>query len=123
MTSTDFLIIEPFLRDAIQARTLQAAFELGIIDTLESTAGLSESQLLRGRACDAAGGRFLFQILAKSGVVNLDGESIQLTETFRSALRFRDLLKFNETTLKNLPLHEELLDWIHTAPNPIQKSA
>jgi SAM-dependent methyltransferase len=92
MTSTDFLIIEPFLRDAIQARTLQAAFELGIIDTLESTAGLSESQLLRGRACDAAGGRFLFQILAKSGVVNLDGESIQLTETFRSALRFRDLL-------------------------------
>jgi tryptophan halogenase len=35
----------------------------------------------------------------------------------------RDLLKFNETTLKNLPLHEELLDWIHTAPNPIQKSA
>ena len=35
----------------------------------------------------------------------------------------RDLLKFNETTLKNLPLHEELLDWIHTAPNPVQKSA
>ena len=35
----------------------------------------------------------------------------------------RDLLKFNESTLKNLPLHEELLDWIHTAPNPVQKSA
>ena len=35
----------------------------------------------------------------------------------------RDLLKFNETTLKNLPLHEELLDWIHTAPNAVQKSA
>lgn len=35
----------------------------------------------------------------------------------------RDLLKFNETTLKNLPLHEELLDWIHTTPNPVQKSA
>ncbi len=34
-----------------------------------------------------------------------------------------NLLKFNETTLKNLPLHEELLDWIHTAPNPVQKSA
>lgn len=35
----------------------------------------------------------------------------------------RDLLKFNEAMLKNLPLHEELLDWIHTTPNPIQKSA
>lgn len=92
MTSTDFLIIEPFLRDAIQARTLQAAFELGIIDVLESNAAVSESQLLRGRACDAAGGRFLLQILARSGVVQINGESIELTTTFRSALRFRDLL-------------------------------
>ena len=92
MTSTDFLIVEPYLHDAIQARTLQAAFELGIIDALESNAGLPESQLLRGRACDAAGGRFLLQVLARSGVVIINGESIQLTETFRSALRFRDLL-------------------------------
>ena len=92
MTSTDFLIIEPYLHDAIQARTLQAAFELGIIDALESNAGLPESQLLRGRACDAAGGRFLLQVLARSGVVQINSESIQLTETFRSALRFRDLL-------------------------------
>ena len=92
MTSTDFLMIEPFLHDAIQARALQAAFELGIIDALESIAHPSESQLLRARACDAAGGRFLLQVLAKSGVLHIHGESIQLTETFRSALRFRDLL-------------------------------
>ena len=92
MTSTDFLIIEPYLHDAIQARTLQAAFELGIIDALESTDGLSESQLLRGRACDAAGGRFLLQVLARSGVVHINGATVQLTQTFRSALRFRDLL-------------------------------
>ena len=92
MTSTDFLIIEPFLHDAIQARTLQAAFELGVIDALESNVCLSESQLLRGRSCDAAGGRFLLQVLARSGVVQLKNESVQLTESFRSALRFRDLL-------------------------------
>ena len=92
MTTTDFLIIEPFLHDAIQARTLQAAFELGIIDALESSANVPVSQLLRGRSCDAAGGKFLLQVLARSGVVQLDGASVQLTETFRSALRFRDLL-------------------------------
>ena len=92
MTSTDFLIIEPFLHDAIQARTLQAAFELGIIDALEPNSCLPESQLLRNRACDTAGGRFLLQVLARSGVVSIIGESIELTETFRSALRFRDLL-------------------------------
>lgn len=92
MTSTDFLIIEPFLHDAIQARTLQAAFELGIIEALESNVQLSESQLLRGRPCDAAGGRFLLQVLARSGVVQINEDSIKLTQTFRSALRFRDLL-------------------------------
>ena len=92
MSSTDFLIIEQFLHDAIQARTLQAAFELGIIDVLESGAGLSESQILRGRNCDVAGGRFLLQVLARSGVVEISPESIRLTETFQSALRFRELL-------------------------------
>ncbi len=92
MTSTDFLIIEPFLHDAIQARTLQAAFELGIIDVLQSNACLSEPELLRGRSCDAAGGKFLLQVLARSGVVQFSFESVRLTETFRSALRFRDLL-------------------------------
>lgn len=92
MTTTDFLIIEPFLHDAIQARTLQAAFELGIIDALESSANVPVSQLLRGRSCDAAGGKFLLQVLARSGVAQYDGASAQLTETFRSALRYRDLL-------------------------------
>ena len=92
MSAAEFLIIEQFLHDAIQARTLQAAFELGIIDALESNVSLSESQILRGRGCDVAGGRFLLQVLARSGVVDITPESIRLTETFRSALRFRDLL-------------------------------
>lgn len=92
MTSTDFLIIEPYLHDAIQARTLLAAFDLGIIDALESNSSPAESQLLRGRACDAAGGRFLLHVLARSGILHINGEVIQLTEAFRSALRFRDLL-------------------------------
>ena len=35
----------------------------------------------------------------------------------------RSLLKTNEATLKDLPLHEELLDWIHTEPNGLQRSA
>lgn len=35
----------------------------------------------------------------------------------------RSLLKSNEAALKDLPLHEELLDWIHTAQNGQQKSA
>ena len=35
----------------------------------------------------------------------------------------RSLLKSNEATLKDLPLHEELLDWIHAERNGLQRSA
>ncbi len=35
----------------------------------------------------------------------------------------RSLLKSNEAALKDLPLHEELLDWIHTPQSGQQKSA
>jgi len=35
----------------------------------------------------------------------------------------RSILKANESALKDLPLHEELLDWIHTGQNGLQKSA
>jgi hypothetical protein len=39
----------------------------------------------------------------------------------QSALRA--LLKSNESALKDLPLHEELLDWIHMGQGGLQKSA
>ena len=45
--STDYLIIEPFLHDALQARTLQAAFDLGIIDRLAAREVVGQSQLFR----------------------------------------------------------------------------
>ncbi len=35
----------------------------------------------------------------------------------------RALLKSNESALKDLPLHEELLDWIHMGQSGLQKSA
>ncbi len=35
----------------------------------------------------------------------------------------RSLLKSNEATLKDLPLHEDLLDWIHPEHNGLQRSA
>jgi ubiquinone/menaquinone biosynthesis C-methylase UbiE len=108
MTSTDFLIIEPFLHDAIQARTLQAAFELGIIDALESNACLPESQVLRGRSCDSAGGRFLLQVLARSGVVQLNDKSVQFSELVAADFfnRMPQLLSSSEEFMETSKLFE-----------------
>ncbi|MDG1896558.1 MAG: methyltransferase [Fuerstiella sp.] len=99
--SRDYLIIEQFLIDALQARALQAAFDLQIIDALADIDEMSVDGLLRGRNCDFRGGQFLLQMLAQNDVVATaaaggqrfrDGDSVRLTDVFRRALPFRDLL-------------------------------
>ena len=91
--SPDYLIIEPFLQDALQARTLQAAFDLGIIDVVAECGELPQSEVFRNRACDAAGARFLVEVLSKAGVFHVTEQRIGLTPGFRDALRFRELLQ------------------------------
>lgn len=109
--TTDYLIIEPFLRDALQARTLQAAFDLGVIDRLATRGAVAQSQLFRNLACDAAGARFLVEVLTKAGVVSVSGGTVDasdagnqatdvprspdvtLTPAFKAALKYRDLLQ------------------------------
>jgi hypothetical protein len=71
---------------------LQAAFELGLIDTLLTSGPLLSTQLFRNRPCDSAGGRFLVQVLIKAGVFSLIDDRIQLTPIFERALNYRDLL-------------------------------
>lgn len=90
--SHDFLIIEPFLTDALQARALQAAFELSIIDALIDDQNLTQERLLAGRNCDQHGGQFLLQMLTRNHVIAIDDGHVRLTDVFRKALQFRDLL-------------------------------
>lgn len=88
----EYLNIEPFLTDALQARALQAAFELDIIDALESEHEICVNKLLQGRNCDEDGGRFLLQMLTRANVAAVDSDRVRLTTDFRSALAFRDIL-------------------------------
>ena len=99
--SAEYLIIEPFLTDALQARALQAAFDLGIIDGIANTAECDVASVLKDRDCDLQGGIFLMQMLAKSGVLQVHQAmaaewghqtQVRLTDRFRKALPFRDLL-------------------------------
>ena len=85
--STDYLIIEPFLHDALQARTLQAAFDMGVIERLEAREVVVQSQLFRNLACDAAGAQFLVDVLTKAAVFRVTGRSqIDVANLSREAL-------------------------------------
>ena len=57
-----FFIVDEFLHDALPARALQAAFELGIIDQL-AAADMAEGELEFGGKADRAGADFLLQML------------------------------------------------------------
>lgn len=93
MAVRDYLIVEEFLRDAMHARVLQAAFDLGVIDRLAEHTPLPAQSLWDEQRVDTAGGRFLLQMLVASGVLKLVGDVVHLTEKFRDALLFRDLLQ------------------------------
>lgn len=90
--SLDYLIIEQFLTDALKARALQAAFDLSMIDALANAHSIAEPQLSAGKQCDVQGGRFLLQMLASNNVVSMEHGKVSLTDDFRKALPFRDLL-------------------------------
>lgn len=90
--TTDYLRIEPWLQDALPARALQAAFESGVIDVLESQASVTEPQLRRVAQCDEAGLRCLLQVLVQSGVIETFASPYQLTQAFRAVLPYRDLI-------------------------------
>lgn len=94
--SRDYLIIEQFLTDALQARALQAAFDLAVIDALidasNNNRAIDAEHLFAQRNCDPKGGQFLLQMLLSNQVIKLKDGLVSLTDTFSEAVRFRDLL-------------------------------
>ena len=91
--SRDYLIIEDFLQDALQARALQAAFELGIVDRLANNSPCAATAVFETADVDQLGSSFLQQMLVAGGVIEVDSEEICLTEHFCRALPFRDVLE------------------------------
>ena len=61
--SRDYLIIEDFLQDALQARALQAAFELGIVDRLANNSPCAATAVFETADVDQLGSSFLQQML------------------------------------------------------------
>ena len=89
--STDYLCIEPFLRDAVPGRILELAYSCGLIDALAEAVPPAESSL--PAPGDAAGRAFMLQNLQAAGVIERCGATgkLGLTAAFRGTRPYQEL--------------------------------
>jgi hypothetical protein len=88
----EYLCVDDFLCGLLEARALATALELTLIDRLLEPApvAIDDAASIVG---EARGSRLLLDLLAANHVVEIDGPHVRLTNRFRVALRFRDLLE------------------------------
>lgn len=85
----EYLCVDEFLRDFLSVQALATAFTLELIDLLAERQVVRVSEL-HG---DVRGLRLLLDVLRSSSVVEENGGEITLSDRFRRALQFRDLLE------------------------------
>lgn len=88
----EYLCVDDFLTTLSAGRTLKSAFELGIIDAID-TSPQPFDQLYPQTRCPANSVQLLLQLLISIGVLTHTVEGYDLTASFTQALRFRDLLE------------------------------
>src|SRR3954470_5113113 len=91
--SFDYLRVDRFLDTALHARALATAFELGLIDALATGAVATTEDVQRTIGADRFGVDLLIGILRASGVVAVQTDCIRLSDDFRQALAYRDLIE------------------------------
>jgi len=88
----EYLIVDEFLRDFIAARALKSALEFGLIDALESEPRtIADIATLSGG--DEPGARLLADLMVAAGILQEAGEALALTDRFRTALAYRNLME------------------------------
>ncbi len=93
-----YLCVDAYMGDIFSARALATAFETGLIDLLLGEPGSSPDALARKLALDGQGFLLLLGFLEKGGVLATDPSGVRLTDEFRHALDFRDLLQMKLST-------------------------
>jgi SAM-dependent methyltransferase len=84
-----FRIIEPYISEMLSARMLAEALAMGMIDALPA----SPAALARHFALSPRGLELMLALLARTGVVSREGGRVQVTDGFREALAYRDLIE------------------------------
>ncbi len=84
-----FRVIEPYLKDMLTARMLAEALAMGVIDALPATrAALGKRFALTERGLE-----LMVALLARGGMVRMADGHVALTDGFREALAYRDLIE------------------------------
>ena len=89
----DFLCVDEFLSNVVEARALKTALEIGLIDHLLGSLSSPEEAIRAHCRLDVRGLRFLLELLEASRVVEPCANGFRLTPEFRDAMQFRDLLE------------------------------
>lgn len=89
----EYLCVDAFLGDMVGARALASAFELGLVDCLLQRQPRALHELGAHARLDERGMRLLGGLLRTHGVFEVNADAVRLSEPFRVALRFRDLLE------------------------------
>jgi SAM-dependent methyltransferase len=93
MPDYEFLCVNRFLGTELDARAIKSAFELGVLDNLESAGSMSMTELAAAADVEPKILRLLLDMLEVNDVVVRTGDVVTLTSGFKSALRFSDLLE------------------------------
>jgi SAM-dependent methyltransferase len=88
-----FLCVNAFLTNEMDARAIKSAIELGILDKLSAGQAISPTELAPEGRISPLGLRLLIELLEANNVVAAKDGLIALTQAFREALEFRDLLE------------------------------
>ncbi len=84
--------VDVFLSGLVEAQTIAAAFEIGLVDTLLAGDSLSFEELCERLDITVRGLRLLTGLLVGSGVLDLQEERFTVSAAFQRALQHRGLL-------------------------------
>ena len=108
-----------FIQNIFSARALTTAFETGLIDLLIREPQMSADVLRVRLGLDRQGLALLLGLLRKNQVIKLIDSELQLTEEFRRALEFRNLLELKLSTA-NYGAHDLLNHFTEMVRRPRQ---
>jgi hypothetical protein len=89
----NYLSVDAFIKDIVDARALTSALELHLIDYLVKNQPVSLDELKKGFKGNAQGPRLLLDLLIASNVLEESKGEMRLTRPFEKALQYRDLLE------------------------------
>lgn len=88
----DYLRVDAWLADVVGARALATAIERGLIDRLEVETQLPQAIIMTMAAAEPRAAAFLLRLLLDARVLEASGDLLGLSDAFRRAWKYRDLL-------------------------------